>query len=241
MQVLKITAEGLTASFRYPHFMMQVQPTFDMPPPATLYGHVASALGEWFDPQGILFAVHFSYRAKQTDIETIYLFTSAAGRKSISADLPYPKAMEGQPQPFERQILFFPTLTLYLTRPEWADAFRSPRYAVCLGRSQDLFTYRNVEVIELQTAPSVYFQDALLPYQYVQHTQSGQSVLMPRWLNYQKKRQPNFARYLVIKRRTHTKEWYQTPENPLPDSWWADPTEPLINNDPRGVCFLSWV
>ena len=33
MKVLKIVAEGLTTSFRYPHFMQQIHPSFQMPPP----------------------------------------------------------------------------------------------------------------------------------------------------------------------------------------------------------------
>lgn len=52
MQVLKIVLEGVTTSFRYPHFMLGVQPSFPPPPPATIYGHVCSALGEWVAPEG---------------------------------------------------------------------------------------------------------------------------------------------------------------------------------------------
>ena len=50
MRVLKVTLEGITTSFRYPHFMVNVQPSYRMPPPATIYGHICSALGEWVSP-----------------------------------------------------------------------------------------------------------------------------------------------------------------------------------------------
>ncbi len=60
MRVLKVVLEGITTSFRYPHFMMGVQPSFPMPPPATIYGHICSALGEWIDPKGLAFAYHFT-------------------------------------------------------------------------------------------------------------------------------------------------------------------------------------
>ena len=68
MLVLKVVAEGITTSFRYPHFIQTVQPTFTMPPPATIYGHIASALGNWFDPSGVQFAYHFTFSAKIKDL-----------------------------------------------------------------------------------------------------------------------------------------------------------------------------
>jgi len=46
MRVLKVVAEGPITSFRYPHFMQQIHPSFQMPPPATIYGHISSALGK---------------------------------------------------------------------------------------------------------------------------------------------------------------------------------------------------
>ena len=67
MDVLKIVAEGVTTSFRYPHFTLGIQPTFDMPPPATIYGHICSAVGEWLDPDGLQFAYHFTAEAKAND------------------------------------------------------------------------------------------------------------------------------------------------------------------------------
>jgi len=238
MRVLKITAEGLATSFRYPYFMMKVQPTYEMPPPATLYGHVASALGEWFDPRGVQFAVRFSYRFKQVEIETTHLVGPASGK--LKGDPHLPKVMEGQPNPFQREILFFPRLTLYLNRPEWAEAFRHPRYAVCLGRSQDLLTYRRIEVVELQSAQSVYWQDTLLPYAFVRFTAAGRSVLMPRWLDVNHRRQPTFSRYLILQRRLHSRDLILPPDASLPPIW-ADPGEPLIAGDPLGLVFHTWV
>ncbi len=237
MRVLKITAEGLTTSFRYPYFMMKVQPTYEMPPPATLYGHVASALGEWFDPRGVQFAVRFSYQRKQAELETTYLLGPASGK--LKGDSGIPKVMEGQANPFQREILFFPRLTLYLNRPEWAEAFRHPRYAVCLGRSQDLLTYRRIEVVELQPAQSVYWQDTLLPYEFVRFTAAGRSVLMPRWLDVNRRRQPTFQRYLILQRRLHRRDLILPPEASLPPIW-ADPGEPLIEGDPLGLVFHTW-
>jgi CRISPR-associated protein Cas5t len=59
LKAAKIVIEGPVASFRYPHFLIGRQISFDMPPPSTIYGHIASAVGEWLDAAGIKFAYNF--------------------------------------------------------------------------------------------------------------------------------------------------------------------------------------
>ncbi len=237
MRVLKIVAEGLTTSFRYPHFMMGVQPTYEMPPPATLYGHVASARGEWFDPRGVQFAVHFTFWRKQPDVESTVLLKPSRGNIKGTR---IPKVLEGEVNPFSREILFFPQMRLYLDRPEWLEAFRHPRYAVCLGRSQDLLTYRRVEVVDLVLTSQAYLEHTLLPYDYARRTAAGHTVLMPRYLDYTQRRQPAFERYVVLHRRVHTRDFLHF-EGDRPAELWADLSEPKVNGDPLGVVFLSWV
>src|SRR3989304_842611 len=111
MRVLKVVAEGITTSFRYPHFMLQIHPTFEMPPPATIYGHIASALGDWFDPQGVQFAYRFTFSGQVNDKEHIILATPASGYLKGTK---IPKVLEGNVNPFERALLFQPRLTLYI-------------------------------------------------------------------------------------------------------------------------------
>lgn len=238
MRVLKVVAEGLTTSFRYPHFMQQIHPTFPMPPPATIYGHIASALGEWFDPQGVKFAYHFTYAAKLKDIEHIIVLSPSSGKLK---DRGVPKVLEGNVNPFDRELLFRPRLTLYLNRPEWESAFRSPRYAVVLGRSQDLFTYTSVEVLELAQSPQAYFEHTLLPYSVTRYTNRGFALLMPRYLDYTKKRQPTFARYFVVQDRLDSEAdflWFGEKSEQL---YWIDPTAPEYKGMRRGLSFLGFI
>jgi len=237
MLTLKITAEGFTTSFRYPHFMTGIQPTYEMPPPATLYGHIASALGQWFDPEGVRFAVRFSYRARQADVETTY-FLKAAGGKMPNAKS-HPKVLEGNPNPLKRELLFFPRMVLYLNQPQWLEAFRHPHYAVVLGRSQDLFTYRRVELVELQRTDQAYLEHTLLPDAYARRTGAGRSVLMPAWVDYTRGRFPTFERYVMLHRRVHSRDFLKWPDDPGPELW-ADPTESEVRGDPLGVVFLTW-
>lgn len=237
MDVLKVVAEGITASFRYPHFMQGVQPTYEMPPPATLYGHVCSALGEWFDPKGAQFAVHFSYLARFDDVEHTHVLEPASGKLQGTA---LPKALEGRVNPFSRGQLFRPRLVLYLNRPEWAARFTSPRYAVALGRSQDLFTYTQVEVVRLRQAPSAYFEHTLAPYSFARRSPRGVVVLMPRFLDYQERRRPAFGRYVVLQARVHSREFLRLADEPEP-LYWIDESAPAIEGDPMGLAFHSWV
>ncbi len=239
MRVLKVVAEGLTTSFRYPHFMHGVQPTFEMPPPATIYGHICSALGEWVSPEGIEFAYHFTYQGKFNDVEHVHVLAPSTGKVR---DTQYPKVLEGEVNPFRRTLLFKPRLVLYINRPEWEDAFRSPRYAVVLGRSQDLFTYTSIGVVELVRAKRAYFEHTLAPYQMALQAKQGYVVLMPRFLDYARGRVPTFARYLVLNRRVQTYEFLQFADlSPKSTEFWVDPTTPEVNGAHLGLAFLTFV
>lgn len=238
MNVLKITAEGLTTSFRYPHFMQQIHPTFPMPPPATIYGHIASALGEWFDPAGVKFAYHFTYAAKVHDVEHIIVLSPATGKLKDSGE---PKVLEGNVNPFDRELLFQPRLMLYLNRTDWEEAFKSPRYAVVLGRSQDLFTYSSVEVTTLDQAPYAYFEHTLLPYNANRYTNRGFAILLPRYLDYKSKRRPTFSRYFVVRERLDSRDdflWFREKKE---QEYWIDPKSPNHKGAHRGLSFLSFV
>jgi CRISPR-associated protein Cas5t len=236
MRVLKVVAEGLTTSFRYPHFMQQIHPSFQMPPPATIYGHICSAIGEWVEPDGLRFAYHFTYLGAVKDIEHIIVLSPAGGKLP---ETQHPKVVEGNVNPFEREILFQPRLTLYLNRPEWEAHFRSPRYAVVLGRSQDLFTYTRVEVVELEQAERAYFEQTILPHPMAVQIMQGVTVLLPRYLDFSNKRAPTFSRYLVVKERVLTDNFYSY-GGQMDSGYWIDPTSPSFKEAHLGLYFHSF-
>ncbi len=240
MRVLKVVAEGITTSFRYPHFMQQIHPSFEMPPPATLYGHIASALGEWFDPDGVQFAVHFTYSGRVSDKEHIFVLSPSTGTLTYQGAV-VPKVLEGVMNPFERDLLFQPRLTFYINRPAWEPAFRSPHYPVILGRSQDLFTYTQVEVVDLPQAQEAYFEHTLLPYSATQFTSRGYAVQMPRYLDYSNKRRPSFARYFVVHDRLDSRKDFLWFGEKKTERYWTDPQSPVINGVSLGLAFLSFV
>jgi CRISPR-associated protein Cas5t len=239
MRVLKIVAEGLTTSFRYPHFMQQIHPSFQMPPPATIYGHICSALGEWFDPTGVQFAYHFTHQGYVRDIEHIILLAPPKSRKSKLPGTEIPNVLEGNVNPFERELLFQPRLTLYINRPDWESAFRSPRYTVALGRSQDLFTYTQVQIVELQQRERAYFENTLVPYKMGLQLARGVTVLMPRFLDYEHNRSPYFSSYVVINECILTDDFGASNKQSY-SPYWIDTNTREVKGAYMGLIFLSF-
>ncbi len=235
MRVLKIEAEGAMTSFRYPHFMQVVHPSFEMPPPATIYGHICSALGEWVSPEGLLFAYKFTYRCQVNDLEHIHVLTASTGRLKNTGE---PKVLEGNINPFRRTLLFEPHLTLYINQPQWEKAFKSPKYPVVLGRSQDLFSYTSIEVIELEESEEAYFENTLAPYNMLVQFGKGIVELMPRYLDYNNKREAVFARYLILNRRVKVKDMLKYSPR---QHFWTDPAAPRYDKLCLGLLFHSFV
>lgn len=237
MRVLRLTAEGLTTSFRYPHFIQGVHPTFEMPPPATIYGHICSALGSWIDPEGIEFAYHFTYQSKFDDVEHIHVLTPASGKLPGTN---MPKVLGGKVNPFKRTILFQPKLILYINKPEFEPCFRSPRYPVALGRSQDLFTYTSVGVVDLVCSNKAYFEHTLAPYNFALYSGSGYAVLMPRFLDYARLRTPAFSRFMVLHRRVYAEELIKYESSTTKKTFWVDPDSALDKGAHLGLFFHSF-
>lgn len=220
MEMLKIEATGAVTSFRYPHFMWQSQPTFEMPPPATIYGHLCGAIGDWIEPRNLIFGYRFTYTDKFVDLEHIY-----AGKKTTI-------------MPFNRELLFNPRLVLYVNRPDWLPAFRSPRFAVVLGRSQDLFTYRKVGLVHLEPHLQAYFEHTLLPGDFAARSRRGVVVMMPRHVDYQQRRRPTFANYVVLHERIRANVDDDGGDvlrviKGDDEVFWVDPTEPVHPHQPE--------
>lgn len=247
MRVLRVTLEGDVTSFRYPHFMWGTQPTFDMPPPATIYGHICSAAGEWLDPASLRFAYHFTSSGKFMDLEHIHAggavdTISTARRREFAARGHTDVTVYGEATvtPFARELLFRPRLTLYIDRPDLAHAFRRPHYPVVLGRSQDLCIYPpgGVKIIELEQQEAAYYEHTLLPLDMGARTRRGVAVMMPRFVDYRNGRRPSFAQYIVLHERVLSAD-VQT--FGAPEAVWCDPTVPQYKNACRAVVWHSFV
>ncbi len=232
MQVLKVELAGMTTSFRYPHFLVGRQPSLPLPPPATIYGHISSALGGWPDPASLRFGYTFTHGGAVDDLESQHIVGASSGKFKN-----YPKNLEGNINPTYRQVLIQPRLTLYLTAPDlesYKKAFRQPRYAVVLGRSQDLATYTEVNEITLEQSENGYFEGTILPGEFRDRTNAGVLIQMPRFINPQERREVDWEMYMALEKRIFTsadqavtrrgaKVW----NGPANEGWLVDPTSPL--------------
>ena len=244
MQALKIELEGVTTSFRYPHILIGRQPSYPLPPPATIYGHIASALGDYPAPDSFKFAYTFTHAGSVDDYEHTWL---------IERDDRKPK--KGQPErnilaglsPTVREMLFQPRLTLYLDRPDWLEAFRSPAFPVLLGRSQDLAAYTRVEVVELEERRAGYFDHCLLPFDpWRPRVGLGQGLLMPRLIDPQDRQDVTWARYVALTHRAFLPVEGETGREPqlirgVPEGLrvWVDPGTEERRGRQRALEWLS--
>lgn len=237
MRVLKVEIDGVTTSFRHPHFLVGRQPSYPLPPPATIYGHIAGALGSFPDPAEIRFAYSFSYAGRVDDIENIYLVTVGGSvPHDARARWPYPVNIEATMNPVLREILFQPHLTLYLDAPrlleELYEAFRSPKYMVVLGRSQDLASYRSVEVIETQDAEVGYAEGTLLPHSERDRFREAVTMMMPRYINPDNRRQVLWSPYLILERKA------KVAARSMDERFTVDPNSPTLAGELRRI--LWW-
>lgn len=243
MQVLKVELEGLTTSFRYPHFLVGRQPSFPMPPPATIYGHIASALGAYPNPESFRFAYTFTHGGSVDDYEHTWLIKVDRSARGWQ----HPANISANMNPTLRQIFYAPKLTLYLETPDletWQQAFLEPRYPVALGRSQDLASYQKVERISLEQTDTGYYDHTLLPWSYRPRVRVGQGILMPRIVNPENRRDVTWARFVALEHRVfHPK----IGEKSLPsevmtisansEPVWIDPSSPVHRERQR---ILVW-
>jgi len=249
MRVLRVQMDGITTSFRHPHFLIGRQPSYALPPPATILGHIASALGSWLAPDAIRFAYSFESAGRVDDLENIYA-TEIGGSvpREDKARWPHPVNVTGTMNPVPRELIFRPRLTLYLDAPEMLDtlyqAFKEPRYVVVLGRSQDLASYRSVQLVETEEDRAGYLQGTLIGWGQRKRFRVGTGMVMPRYIDPDNRRRVIWAPYLLLEETVFLAPAEQTE----PGSAWVatlpgeeftvDPTSPPSKRGFRRI--LHW-
>src|SRR5262249_41302879 len=126
MRAAKVRLTAPVASFRYPHFLVGRQASYAMPPPSTIYGHIASAVGDWINPRGLRFAYSVSYVARGMDLEHQHLIgpypPEKLSRDEAAKLRRWRQANElvigGSVQPTLRDFLFGLEIDLYLMPAE---------------------------------------------------------------------------------------------------------------------------
>lgn len=248
MTILRIELDGVTTSFRFPHFLVGRQPTYPLPPPATIFGHIASALGEYPNPRGLRFAFSFTAAGRVDDMEKAHI-TEVGGSvpREERSRFPYPVNVTITTAPLLRELLVQPHLVLYLDAPGHLDrlyqAFREPRFMVVLGRSQDLASYRRVDLIEPEERPEGYLEGTLLPQAERERFRAAVPMIMPRYIDPDDRRRVAWAPYLVLPGRNIVAPLPPDKENAVwrparpGERFLVDPDSPLFGGVRR---ILYW-
>ena len=156
MDAVRIDLCAYTASFRIPS-MMGYQTTSPVPPPATIYGLLAAAIGREVTPEETWIAYRFEYDAQAQDLEKIIGFFEGGPKWDN-------KLNAINTAPIVRQFLFNPRLVLYLKPGAVADAFQRPRYPLLLGRSQDVAYVQTWQEVAIVPVTEGSLAGVLLPF-----------------------------------------------------------------------------
>lgn len=138
--------EGLTAFFRYTGIISGNQLTLPCPTYANLLGLISACAGKTICPRDTRIGYEFNRVSEDEDLER----TDRLEFKGKAGLRPHVK---GQGI-IRRQVHFRPSLDLYLTNLDLAQAFRNPVSTPCLGRSQDVCWITKVEDVDLTSVKS---------------------------------------------------------------------------------------
>jgi CRISPR-associated protein Cas5t len=246
MRVARVAVYAPVTSFRHPFFVTGRQPTSLMPPPSTVLGHCASALGEWPDPETFFFGIHFTFRSRAQDLEHQHITEALGAKAKTSVDTPMGPARATTAitvQPVLRDFLFDVRMTLYLP-PDLGPPFRTPVHTMVLGRSQDLAEVVSVDEVELVRTTRARLAHTLLPIAVRPSVRFGSSVLLTRHISPPPERAASFGQYIVLHEPveytaegaggTSNRAFLRVQGQSL-DSFWCDPTVVDDEDFTRGV------
>ncbi|WP_292365094.1 MULTISPECIES: type I-B CRISPR-associated protein Cas5b [unclassified Methanoculleus] len=155
MEVLRATIRAMTASFRYPMFMVGYQPTYRVPPISTVYGLLSAAKGEKVHLHDLRIGYDFVAEGAGLDLERIRIYGNET--KVI------PTLFRGT-DIVNREFLYNCTLTLYLTDMAFEDYLTRPRYNLLLGRQSDLAWVEAVDTVTLIEQENVEIRNTIVPF-----------------------------------------------------------------------------
>jgi CRISPR-associated protein Cas5t len=234
-KILKVVIGAPTASFRYPRVQIGSLPTHTVPPPATLYGQMAAAVGDWFNPTGIDFAYTFTYAAKAVDLETFHPIEQGSGRpKFKNRGWDYPVNVECNSNIQRKEFLVQPKLALYLRSEDNSvlerlhSAFICPFYPLLMGRTQDLASCHSINWIMAETKGSAFFSSTILPFAWRPAITPGRTVLLATFTDYADMRSTQFERFVMLEDKLLVVSESSSDvidRDILPPEFLVDPTE----------------
>lgn len=169
----------MTASFRYPYFMLGYQPTFLVPPPSTVYGLLSAVKGDLITPNDVSMGYIFEYDAIFEDLESIY-------------ELEAKNVLKAKSNILTRQQLFNVKLWLYISK-NLLESLKNPEYPIFLGRSTDLAVISDIKIVTLDKPNKVRIGKTCLPF-FPENSNKGVLQALPTYLTDDIPRKPMAVR-----------------------------------------------
>ena len=174
MKAVHAHLEGYTAFFRVNWTITASQLTLPCPSYANLLGLISGCSGKVVRPNDTRIGYEFNHTSEGEELEKTNRFRNKNG---------YLREQEKGQSIMRRQIHFKPTLDLYLTNLDLAEAFRNPVATPTLGRSQDLCWITKVEEVSLTPVPSGKIGSTLISNRLLTGYISPEIVNCVEWFN----------------------------------------------------------
>jgi len=186
MEVLRVEIRAITASFRYPMFVVSYQPTYKIPPISTIYGLLSAAKGEKVSIYDLSIGYDFTSKGSGIDLERILEFGGGDKNKPVSylgSNI------------IQREFLYDCILTLYISDLDFKKYLKNPRFTLLLGRQSDLAKITKIEEVKLIQKENVEIYNTIIPFD---AKVPGQIVALPSDYTDEAERKPIEVRTYCI-------------------------------------------
>jgi len=201
MDVLRVKIRAMTASFRYPMFVVSYQPTYKIPPISTIYGLLSAAKGK---------------KVSIYDVSVGYDFTSEGDGVDLERILEYGGEGKNRPVSYlgsnivKREFLYNCTLNLYVSDLDFRKYLEKPYYSLLLGRQSDLAKIKKIEEVKLIPKKNVEINNTIIPFN---GEVAGQVVSLPSDYTDEAERKPLEVRtYCIVETSQPIKNGYYDSE-----------------------------
>jgi CRISPR-associated protein Cas5t len=201
MEFLRVDVSAMTASFRYPMFVVSYQPTYPIPPISTIYGFLSAAKGSKVSLKDVNVGYTFTSGGTGVDLERIHEYGNESDKK--------PPRRLGT-NILKREFLYDCHLTLYLSDTQFGKYLRNPAYTLLLGRQTDLAVINGITLVNLKEEKNIEINNTVVPFD---GKIPGQIVALPSDFTDTAARKPlNVKTYAIITSPQKLTEGYLDPE-----------------------------
>jgi len=201
MNALRVEIRAITASFRYPMFVVSYQPTYKVPPISTIYGLLSAAKGEKVSIHDLSVGYDFISKGSGIDLERILEYGGEGKKKPVSylgSNI------------IKREFLYDCTLTLYISDVSFRKYLENPCYTLLLGRQSDLAKITRIKEVELIPKENVEISNTIIPFD---GKVPGQVVSLPSDYTDEAERKPLEVRtYCIVESKQQIEKGYYDAE-----------------------------